>query len=65
MESARELHVIAYGAWYDESLEYLNTSEGGYKVPGFPTGLGSVHAAILENGTLSDPVRLLTTGGTG
>lgn len=65
MESARELHVIAYGAWYDESLEYLNTSEGGYKVPGFPTGLGSVHAAILENGTLSDPVRLLTAGGTG
>ena len=32
MESARELHVIAYGAWYDESLEYLNTSEGRHSI---------------------------------
>ena len=61
----RELAIIAYGSWYDESLEYLNQSDSDYTVPKYPTGLGSTEAAIFENGTVGDPVRYLTSGGTG
>ena len=57
-------HVIAYGAWYNEDLAYLNTSGGSYTVPAYPTGLGSANAAQLTNGT-ADPVRLFTPSGTG
>ena len=48
----RELAIIAYGSWYDESLEYLNQSDSDYTVPKYPTGLGSTEAAIFENGTV-------------
>lgn len=61
----RELVILGYGSWYDESIEYLNQSDGEYTVPQYPTGLGSPQSAILENGTLGDPVRYLTPGGTG
>ena len=61
----RELAIIAYGSWYDESIEYLNQSDNDYTVPEYPTGLGSTEAAIFENGTVGDPVRYLTSGGTG
>jgi cytochrome c-type biogenesis protein len=65
-------HIIAYGAWYIEDLEYLNTStppeanvDTPYVVPKYPTGLGSTNAAILADGSTTDPVRLFTTAGTG
>ena len=65
-------HIIAYGAWYNEDVEYLNTStppdakvETPYIVPKYPTGLGSTNAAILADGSTTDPVRLFTTAGTG
>ncbi|HJN55052.1 MAG TPA: ATP-binding cassette domain-containing protein, partial [Candidatus Poseidoniales archaeon] len=43
--SDRELLIIGYGAWYQESLTYLNMSEGAYTVPRYATGLGSTDAA--------------------
>lgn len=63
--SGKSLKIFAYGAWYGESVEYLSESGGEYTVPLYPTGFGSVNAAILENGSTTDPVRLFTTGGTG
>ncbi len=57
--------IIGYGAWYSETLEYLNESGEEYTVPEYPTGLGSIEAGTLENGSKVDPVRLFTTGGTG
>ena len=56
-------HVIAYGAWYNENLAYLNTSGGPYTVPTYPTGLGSPDGALLPNGT-ADPVRLFSSSNT-
>ena len=71
-ENGVGFHIIAYGAWYIEDLEYLNTStppdaniETPYVVPKYPTGLGSTDAAILADGSTTDPVRLFTTAGTG
>ena len=63
--SNKSLKVFAYGAWYNEDLAYLNISSGSYHVPLYPTGFGSTSAAILEDGSTTDPVRLFTTGGTG
>ena len=61
----KDLKIFAYGAWYGESVEYLSESGGEYTVPLYPTGFGSVNAAVLDDGTTTDPVRLFTTGGTG
>ena len=64
-ESNKSLHILAYGSWYPEGLEYLNDSDDNYQVPLYPTGLGSPNSAILESGDTVDPVRLFTTAGTG
>ena len=64
-ESGISLKIFAYGAWYQESVEYMNQSGGEYTVPLYPTGFGSVDAAVLDDGSTTDPVRLFTTGGTG
>ncbi len=64
-ESGISLKIFAYGAWYQESVEYMNKSGGEYTVPLYPTGFGSVDAAVLDDGSTTDPVRLFTTGGTG
>ncbi|MDP6906867.1 MAG: cytochrome c biogenesis protein CcdA [Candidatus Thalassarchaeaceae archaeon] len=66
-ESGRELVIIAYGAWYYESISYLNESDGVYHVPHYPTGFGSDTAAIVNVTTdeRADPVRLFTPKGTG
>ena len=61
----KTLKIFAYGAWYGESVAYLNESSGEYTVPLYPTGFGSTEAAVLDDGTTTDPVRLFTTGGTG
>ena len=61
----KTLKIFAYGAWYGESVDYLNESSGEYTVPLYPTGFGSTEAAVLDDGTTTDPVRLFTTGGTG
>ena len=63
--SGKSLKIFAYGAWYDESVNYLNKSKGVYSVPLYPTGFGSTEAAVLADGSTADPVRLFTTGGTG
>lgn len=63
--SNKSLKIIGYGAWYGESVAYLNQSGGAYTVPAYPTGFGSEVAGVLEDGTFVDPVRLFTTGGTG
>ncbi|MBT5391776.1 MAG: hypothetical protein HOL22_05440 [Euryarchaeota archaeon] len=63
--SNKTLTIIAYGAWYGEDIPYLNQSSGSYHVPHYATGIGSTSAAILEDGSTTDPVRLFTTGGTG
>jgi len=63
--SGKTLKIFGYGSYYYESLDYLNESSGAYTVPLYPTGIGSAEAAILEDGTTTDPVRLFTTGGTG
>ncbi len=63
--SGTDLKIFAYGAWYYESVEDLNESKGEYTVPLYPTGIGSTEAAIFEDGSSTDPVRLFTTGGTG
>jgi len=64
-ENNTSLKIFAYGAWYSESIEYLNVSKKAYTVPLYPTGFGSEDAAILENGETTDPVRLFTTKGAG
>ena len=61
----KSLKIFGYGAWYGESVAYLNTSGGSYTVPTYPTGFGSENAGIYDNGSFVDPVRLFTTGGTG
>ena len=63
--SGKSLKIFAYGAWYHESVEVLNGSGGEYTVPLYPTGFGSAEAAVLADGSTTDPVRLFTTGGTG
>jgi len=63
--SGKELNIFAYGAWYGESIAYLNESSSAYTVPHYATGIGSTSSAILEDGSTTDPVRLFTTGGTG
>ena len=65
LASDRDLIIIAYGAWYQESLAYLNMSDNAYTVPKYATGLGGTEAAIINGTELADPVRLLTPGGTG
>ena len=64
-ENGVGFHVIAYGAWYSEDLDYLNETSGAYHPPYYPTGIGSEDSGTLENGSTVDPVRLFTTGGTG
>ncbi len=68
-QNERDLKIFAYGAWNSgelaETLEYLNTSSGEYTVPLYPTGLGSTSAAVLADGSTTDPNRLFTTAGTG
>ena len=61
----KSLKIFGYGAWYEESVAYLNTSGGSYTVPTYPTGFGSENAGVYDNGSFVDPVRLFTTGGTG
>ena len=63
--SGKSLKIFAYGAWYSESIAYMNESDGPYTVPLYPTGFGSVNAAVMADGSTTDPVRLFTTGGTG
>ena len=63
--SGKSLKIFGYGAWYDESIEYLNETSGAYHVPAYPTGFGSTNAAQIANNSTTDPVRLFTTGGTG
>ena len=63
--SNKSLKIFAYGAWYTEDIDYLNLSSGSYHVPYYPTGIGSDSAAILEDGSTADPVRLFTTKGAG
>ncbi|MDE0858255.1 MAG: hypothetical protein OSA38_06770 [Candidatus Poseidoniaceae archaeon] len=63
--SGKNLKIFGYGAWYQETLEYLNETSGAYHVPEYPTGLGTVNTAQLDDGTTTDPVRLFTTGGSG
>ncbi|MFL2949503.1 MAG: cytochrome c biogenesis protein CcdA [Candidatus Poseidoniaceae archaeon] len=63
--SGKNLKIFGYGAWYSETLDYLNETSGAYHVPAYPTGLGSLTAAEMSNGTTADPVRLFTTGGSG
>ena len=63
--SGKTLNIFAYGAWYGEDIPYLNQSSSSYHVPYYATGIGSTNAAILEDGSTTDPVRLFTTGGTG
>ena len=63
--SGKTLNIFAYGAWYGEDIPYLNQSSSSYHVPHYATGIGSTSAAILEDGSTTDPVRLFTTGGTG
>ena len=60
-----KLNIIAYGAWYTESLSKLNSSNIEYTVPTYPTGLGTTDSAVYENGTTTDPVRLFTPKGAG
>jgi hypothetical protein len=55
-------HIFGYGAWYQESVEYLNASGGAYTVPMFPVGLGSDDAATLADGSHADPVSLFSYG---
>ena len=64
-ENDKEFHMIAYGAWYAEDIEYLNESDKSYSVPLYPTGMGYATSAILTDGSKVDPVRLFTTAGTG
>lgn len=45
------LTLIAVGSWYDEDLEFLNTSDSAYHVPYYPVGLGSPTAAISNSST--------------
>ena len=63
--SGKSLKIFAYGAWYHESVDVLNQSVSEYTVPLYPTGFGSTEAAVLADGSTTDPVRLFTTGGTG
>ena len=63
--SGKTLNIFAYGAWYGEDIPYLNQSSSSYHVPYYATGIGSTNAAILEDGSTTDPVRLFTTSGTG
>lgn len=63
--SGKNLKIFGYGAWYSETLDYLNETSGAYHVPEYPTGLGTVNTAQLDDGTTTDPVRLFTTGGSG
>ena len=64
-ENGVGLHILGYGSWYIETVDYLNTPGGEYTVPLYPTGLGSEQAATLEDGSTADPVRLFTTAGAG
>ena len=50
-EGGYEVFAIAIGSWYDEDMTYLNTSDSKYHVPYYPTGMGSVTAAISNNTT--------------
>ena len=54
-ENNTNLEIYGYGGWYSESLDYLNETSGKYTVPLYPTGFGSSQAAILEDGTTTDP----------
>ena len=56
--SGKSLKIFAYGARYNESIDYLNGSGGEYTVPLYPTGFGSTEAAVFEDGSTTDPVRL-------
>lgn len=64
-QSGKDFHIVAYGSWYGEDIEYLNQSDDRYTVPLYPTGMGYDSSAILEDGDRVDPVRLFTTAGTG
>ncbi len=65
IENGKDLHIIAYGSWYKEGIEYLNESDRKYTVPLYPTGMGNDESAIFVDGERVDPVRLFTTAGTG
>ena len=53
MDTEYELLIVAVGAWYNEPFSYLNTSdeEGGYHVPYYFTGKGSVESVIVNETT--------------
>ena len=65
VQNNKSLHIIAYGSWYGEDLDYLNESDSKYTVPLYPTGMGYEKSATLTDGSVTDPVRLFTTGGAG
>ena len=65
LQNNKTLHLIAYGSWYGEDLNYLNDSDSKYSVPLYPTGMGYENSATLSSGDTTDPVRLFTTGGAG
>ena len=65
LQNNKTLHIIAYGSWYGEDLNYLNDSDSKYSVPLYPTGMGYKNSATLSSGDTTDPVRLFTTGGAG
>jgi cytochrome c-type biogenesis protein len=51
LDTEYELLIVAVGAWYDEPFDYLNESSGGYHVPYYFTGKGSVESVIVNETT--------------
>ena len=53
METEYELLIVAVGAWYEEEFWYLNKSDegGGYHVPYYFTGKGSIESVIVNETT--------------
>ena len=50
-QNNKSLHIIAYGSWYGEDLDYLNESDSKYTVPLYPTGMGYEKSATLIDGS--------------
>ena len=53
-QNNKSLHIIAYGSWYGEDLDYLNESDSKYTVPLYPTGMGYEKSATLIDGSVTD-----------
>ncbi|RAH16557.1 MAG: hypothetical protein CMB56_000495 [Methanobacteriota archaeon] len=48
LDTEYELLIVAVGAWYNEPFDYLNETSGGYHVPYYFTGKGSVESVIVN-----------------